>query len=78
MDSIGSGGTQSDRDSRFFCPIVQPFPFCSVCPFQIVVVESGEAIRLGDPQADSMKNCSSLRVRTGQMFGAEEVRAGTK
>lgn len=37
------------------------------------MVDSGEAIRLGDPQADSVKNQSSLRIRTGHMFGAEEV-----
>eukprot|EP00752_Nemacystus_decipiens_P007815 g6980.t1 len=40
---------------------------------KVVIIESGEAIRLGDRQADSMKNHSSLRIRTGQMFGGEEV-----
>eukprot|EP00903_Cladosiphon_okamuranus_P014480 g13431.t2 len=43
---------------------------------KVVMIESGEAIRLGDPQEDSMKAHSSLRVRTGQMFGAEEVLSG--
>ncbi|CAM9477031.1 unnamed protein product, partial [Hapterophycus canaliculatus] len=42
----------------------------------ILIVESGEAIRLGDPRADSVKNYSSLRVRAGQMFGAEEALSG--
>lgn len=37
------------------------------------MIESGEAIRLGDPQADSVKKYSSLRIRAGQTFGAEEV-----
>lgn len=37
------------------------------------MVESGEAIGLGDPMADTKKTHSSLRIRAGQMFGAEEV-----
>ncbi len=40
------------------------------------MVEAGEAVRLGDPTADTKKTYSSLRIRAGQMFGAEEVSMG--
>jgi len=40
------------------------------------MVESGEAVRLGDPQADTKKTSTSLRIKAGQIFGAEEVSVG--
>lgn len=39
------------------------------------MVVSGEAIRLGDSRTDSAKSRTSLRIRAGQLYGAEEVRA---
>lgn len=42
---------------------------------QVVMVVSGEAIRLGDSRTDSAKSPTSLRIRAGQIYGAEEVRA---
>lgn len=40
------------------------------------MVESGEAVRVGDHVAESGKKASSLCITSGHMFGAEEVRVG--
>lgn len=40
----------------------------------MIVVESGEAVRVGDDDAVSGKKESSLCITSGHMFGAEEVR----
>lgn len=42
---------------------------------QVIMVVSGEAIKLGDARNDSAKSPTSLRIRAGQLYGAEEVRA---
>lgn len=60
----------SEHPRFFYCMFTNVRAF-----FKVIVVESGEAIRLGDGRADSTRNESSLRIRTGRMFGAEEVRA---
>ncbi|CAN0436844.1 unnamed protein product [Pylaiella littoralis] len=43
----------------------------------VLLFESGDSVRLGDSRADSMKNGSSLRIRAGQVFGAEEAMSGS-
>lgn len=69
-------------DSRTFCTsyrqaiclvMFKEAPVGIFC-YQVILVESGEAVRLGDEVEDSMKTGSSLRIKSGQMFGAEEVR----
>lgn len=70
-----SGGSNDaachNRRSLFRLPYV-----LALVPLQVVLVESGESVRLGDSRAASQKSYSSLRIRAGQMFGAEEVNAG--
>ncbi|CBJ26997.1 hypothetical protein Esi_0051_0101 [Ectocarpus siliculosus] len=43
---------------------------------KVLLVESGEAVRLGDPRENTIRNYSSLRIRAGQLFGAEEALSG--